>query len=207
MTPATKAPKRPRNRARCNYRFANDGRCRLLVPNSHAHFCVTHAKSSGRRVTFDLAATLTAHLHEFKSAEPINDFLARLLLALAHDQISPRRAAVLAYITNQLLRTVVVIERENDRQNEAETPEPTIIWDSPRPARENDAQEEAVAVHQASHELGDQPNNEPRQSPVQLSVQLSVQSPVQAPVNSVGYSLGYPRGPKSRRFVYAQTPS
>jgi hypothetical protein len=27
------------------------------------------------------------------------------------------------------------------------------------------------------------------------------------PDNSLGYSLGYPRGPKSRRFVYAQTPS
>jgi hypothetical protein len=169
---------------------------------------VHHSKSSPVRGKFDLATTLTANLHEFKSAESINDFLSRLLLALAHDRISPRRAAVLAYITNQLLRTVAAIERENDRQNEAETPESTIIWDSPRPARENDAQEEAVAVHQASreqasHKPSDQPNSERHQSPVQLSVQ----SPVQAPVNSLGYSLGYPRGPKSRRFVYAQTPS
>jgi hypothetical protein len=177
MIPATKAPKRPRNRARCNYRFANDGRCRLLVPNSHARFCVHHTKSSSRRGTSDLATTLTANLREFKSAKPINDFLSRLLLALAHDRISPRRAAVLAYITNQLLRTVAAIERENDRQNDAETPERTIIWDMPCPAREEDAQEDAVSVeHEQPHKhapigRADQRRNQPSNLPAPLAKQ------------------------------------
>jgi hypothetical protein len=144
MTPATKTPKHPRNRTRCNHLFANHTRCRLFVPNAHARFCVNHAKPSARRASApDLAVTLTANLDEFKSAEPINDFLSRLLLALAHDRISPRRAAVLAYITNQLLRTVAAIERENDRENdrenEAEVPTGrTFIWDMPHPPREDD---------------------------------------------------------------------
>ena len=50
----------------------------------------------------DTPASLTGDLNEFPSAIPINDFLARLILLLAENKISPRRAAVLAYITNQL---------------------------------------------------------------------------------------------------------
>src|SRR5579864_7591959 len=103
MTPVAKASKHARNRpkppqntgqrVRCSHRFANHGRCRLSVPNANSRFCVNHAKL--HRAEPDLAITLTANLGEFKSAEPINDFLSRLLLALAHDRISPRRAAVL----------------------------------------------------------------------------------------------------------------
>jgi hypothetical protein len=51
-------------------------------------------------------------------------------------QISSRRAAVLAYITNQLLRTVAAIDRENEAQVESPAPR-TIIFDMPRPQYEN----------------------------------------------------------------------
>ncbi len=55
---------------------------------------------------------LTAGLTEFTSAEPVNEFLSRLLLLLGQNRISPRRAAVLAYIATQILRTIVVLDRE-----------------------------------------------------------------------------------------------
>jgi len=49
------------------------------------------------------------------------------LLLLAQNKISPRRASVLAYITNQLLRTVVVINHKVSREPEQ------IIVDVARP--------------------------------------------------------------------------
>ena len=122
--------------SRCEHRFSNGTRCRLPVPAADARFCSSHAKlPQNRAAAADLADTLTAGLGEFHSAANINDFLSRLLLLVAQDRISPRRAAVLAYITNQLLRTVAALDRENDRENEPQHQHPTIIGDMPGPPR------------------------------------------------------------------------
>jgi hypothetical protein len=121
--------------SRCRHRFANGMRCRLPASDANS-FCASHAKlSENVREPADLAATLTAGLTEFTSASHINDFLARLLLLLAQNRISPRRAAVLAYITNQLLHTLPAIEREATAADPKNKP-PVIIWDMPRPAHE-----------------------------------------------------------------------
>ena len=121
---------------RCSQRFANGKRCRLPTADADSRFCPSHAKlPENQREPADLAATLTTGLGEFTSAAPINDFLSRLLLLLAQNRISPRRAAVLAYITNQLLRTLSAMEKEaedDDPKNSA----PTIIWDIPGPKHE-----------------------------------------------------------------------
>ena len=120
--------------SRCRHRFANGTRCRLLVSGVDSFFCPSHAKlPENQREPADVAATLTANLTEFKSAVPINDFLSRLLLLLAQNRISPRRAAVLAYITNQLLRTLPAINAE---QAAAEDAPQEIIFDMPRPRRD-----------------------------------------------------------------------
>src|SRR6266404_3188117 len=74
-------------------------------------------------------------------AAQINDFLARLLLLLAQDKISTRRAAVLAYITNQLLRTLPAIAKEVNA-------EPTqIIFDMPGPDRDRNVPEQNPPQH------------------------------------------------------------
>jgi hypothetical protein len=125
--------------ARCNYRFANGMRCRLIGFGSQP-FCPkhTHPAAPPPPEPAEIASTLTANLDDFTSAAQINDFLARLLLLLAQDKISTRRAAVLAYIANQLLRTLPAIAKE-------ENAEPTqIIFDAPRPER--DLPEHVVAT-------------------------------------------------------------
>ncbi len=94
---------------RCQHRFANRKRCMMSTLHQDP-LCPAHAKL--QRVE-ETATELTANLTTFKSAEELNDFLSRLLLLLAQNKISPRRAAVLAYITNQLLRTVAVIHQRN----------------------------------------------------------------------------------------------
>jgi hypothetical protein len=124
------------NASRCAHRFANGLRCRLRTPDADSSYCPNHANLvENQRASTDTAASLTADLKEFRSAIPINDFLARLLLLLAQDRISPRKAAVLAYITNQLLRTLPAIDRELNPKPDKD--EPTqIIFDMPGPDRD-----------------------------------------------------------------------
>ena len=123
------------NSARCTHRFANGKRCRLSTSNVDSDYCPIHAKLPENQLEPADTAALTADLQEFRSAIPINDFLARLRLLLAQQKISPRRAAVLAYITNQLLRTLPAIDRElnppPDKDGATE-----IIFDAPRPERD-----------------------------------------------------------------------
>jgi len=124
------------NSDRCNHRFANGMRCRLLTLDADSSCCANHASLvENQRESADTAASLTADLKEFRSAIPINDFLARLLLLLAENKISPRRAAVLAYITNQLLRTLPAIDRELNPKEDPNEPA-QIIFDAPRPERD-----------------------------------------------------------------------
>jgi hypothetical protein len=135
MTQQTVKPSFINNSARCTYRFANGRRCRLPASNVDFAFCPSHARlPENQREPADTFVSLTADLKEFRSAIPINDFLARLLLLLAENKISPRRAAVLAYITNQLLRTLPAIDRELNPKEDPNAPA-HFIFDAPRPDR------------------------------------------------------------------------
>jgi hypothetical protein len=113
--------------ARCQFRFSNRKRCRMSTRN-YDHFCPSHAKAQQIAAT---ATELTANLDKFKSVEELHDFLSRLLLLLAQNKISPRRAAVLAYITNQLLRTITEIQSQADAA--AKKKPIQIVIDVPRP--------------------------------------------------------------------------
>jgi hypothetical protein len=96
--------------------------------------CSDHARRRSKHdEASNLAAELVAGLSEFKSAVPINDFLSRLLRFQAHDRIHPRRAAVMAYTCNLLLRTLPAIEHELRPDDQDE---PRIIIDLPRPRRD-----------------------------------------------------------------------
>jgi len=131
MTQHTAKSRVINNSARCTHLFPNGRRCRLNATSANPIFCPAHAPlPANQHDAVEIASTLTANLDDFTSAAQINDFLARLLLLLAQDKISTRRAAVLAYITNQLLRTLPAIAKE-------ENAEPTaIIFDMPGPDRD-----------------------------------------------------------------------
>ena len=123
------------NPARCLHRYLNGRRCRLSASLAHPNFCLTHARLPQNQPEPEIASVLTANLTDFTSASQINDFLSRLLLLLAQDKISTRRAAVLAYITNQLLRTLPAIDHElNPKPAKNEPVE--IIFDMPGPDRD-----------------------------------------------------------------------
>ena len=116
----------------CSHRTRTGRRCRLPVQQDSA-LCFRHASlRDPRSADADISATFT-QLAEFRSAIAINDFLAKLLGLLAQNRISARQAAVLAYITSQLLRTLPAIDRELNPPEDDGPPQ--IIFDIPRPDR------------------------------------------------------------------------
>jgi hypothetical protein len=131
------------NSTRCTHLFPNGRRCRLTATTANPNFCPAHVPLPANQPdSAEIASTLTVNLDDFTSAAQINDFLSRLLLLLAQDKISTRRAAVLAYITNQLLRTLPAIAKE-------ENAEPTqIIFDMPGPDRDRPTADQTP--HQAA---------------------------------------------------------
>jgi hypothetical protein len=114
---------------RCQYLFPNGKRCRKFASGSHLGLCLLHLTESAAigagfqqppNDSLDLSAELLPELSEFKCGVDINKFLARLLKLVTKGAISPRRAAVLAYITNQLLHSHRAIARDNHLQPQQE---------------------------------------------------------------------------------------
>jgi hypothetical protein len=118
--------------SRCQHRTPSRRRCRLRVVDSRSGLCFRHAQLRLQRLEVpDLSSDLLGQLSQFTSAADINQVLSKLLILLAQNRISPRRAAVIAYTTSLLLRTLPAIEHESGADS------PTIIWDMPRPLRED----------------------------------------------------------------------
>jgi hypothetical protein len=83
----------------------------------------------------DLASALIGDIQEFRSAADINHSLGELYKLQARNKITPRRAAVMAYTANLLLRTLPAIARDNGLQPQKEKLEPIVLdfsdWDEP----------------------------------------------------------------------------
>ncbi len=94
--------------SRCHHRYPNGKRCRLPAAPSQSGLCALHFRfpaPAGLALLpspsdfEDLSADL---LPESEGSTPISKFLSRLLVLVTKGRITPRRAAVLAYLTNQL---------------------------------------------------------------------------------------------------------
>src|SRR6266852_4231239 len=124
---------------RCRHFTADGTRCRLPILDTRSHLCFRHSALSAavaqppQNDSEDLSPDLLPELSEFDSAVDINKFLARLVVLVTKGRISPRRASVLAYITNQLLHSHRAIDRENFLQLEDSGPPRLEAGDIPRP--------------------------------------------------------------------------
>ena len=115
--------------SRCQHHFANGRQCRLLSASDTA-FCPQHAKlPENQFVERDLSAFLLKGSQDFQTAQGINFSLSNLYDLLAQNRISTRRAAVLAYISSMLLRTLPAI----DSDRKANILDPTANWSGPNP--------------------------------------------------------------------------
>src|SRR5712691_5330214 len=97
---------------RCQHRYANGKRCRLLGSQPHLGLCPHHFSLTKPTASLelyndaeDLSADLLPQLSELSPSIDLRQFLARLLTLVTKGRVSPRRASVLAYITNQLLHS------------------------------------------------------------------------------------------------------
>lgn len=130
------------NLPRCQYHSPSGRRCRFPVSDARSPHCLRHASrlaqprsAAPAGLDAGLSSVLPTDPAAFKSPSQINDFLSALLVHLAQNRISARRAAVLAYITNQLLRTLPAIEKELEAQSPEDPPGTKVILDLPRPER------------------------------------------------------------------------
>jgi hypothetical protein len=134
---------------RCQHRTTSGRRCRLAIVDSHSGLCYRHAeKQSEAFHASDLRATLAGEMTQFEDAEQINKFLCNLLLLLAEDRVSTRRASVMAYTCNLLLRTISVHIQELRVDSNDEPVVPTIDFgDLPRPNRNVPAADSTGSSH------------------------------------------------------------
>ena len=127
------------NHPRCRHFTADGRRCRLVVLDTRTNLCFRHsslisaASQPPHNDSEDLSADLLPVLSEFSAGTDIRQFLARLLILVTKGRISPRRASVLAYITNQLLHSHRGITLETNAI--ADQPQ-EVILDMPGPKRD-----------------------------------------------------------------------
>lgn len=119
---------------RCAY-HNGVGQCHMPVFEPSGSLCFKHAWLAPERPgrvdgPEDFSADLFAGLTNLRSAAPINVFLSRLLRLQASDSLPPRRAAVMAYTCNLLLRTLPALASETD----SEPPQDVLDIPNPRPA-------------------------------------------------------------------------
>ena len=113
---------------RCQHRSLK-GRCRQLASGPAGNLCFDHARSEQQaKNDFTLLAPLVRQTEDFQSAEAVNETLGALHNLLAEGRISPRRAAVIAYVDSLILRTLPAMAKEDEH-----TP---IIFDMPGPERD-----------------------------------------------------------------------
>jgi hypothetical protein len=100
-----------RDPSRCHHRFPNGKRCRLPGSDSQLGLCLRHftlsaaadvARKHAHDDSEDFSLELLGSPSELASGIEVKTFLSRLLVLVTSGRVSPRRAAVLVYITNQL---------------------------------------------------------------------------------------------------------
>ena len=124
----------------CRHRTASSRRCRLpavagmAISAPDSRLCRKHAAERQKDLDqADLAAALIGDIEEFRSAADINHSLGELYKLQARNQITPRRAAVMAYTCNLLLRTLPAIYAEENAEQDDSC---QLIIDIPRPPYE-----------------------------------------------------------------------
>jgi hypothetical protein len=109
---------------RCQHRTPSGRRCKQPVEAPGKLLCYTHLIELKKSDVFNLKNPLLIDSQGFQTAQGINYALGNLYRLLANNCVSPRRAAVLAYINSLLLRTLPAIDAEYDANNEADITDP-----------------------------------------------------------------------------------
>ena len=111
---------------RCQHRTPSGRQC-LTPATGFSGLCSRHAAIQKQNQEAPYAKFLTHEASGFQTAKGINFSLANLYTLLADDRISPRRAAVLAYISSLLLRSLPAIDKDIHPHADRDLPEPPSL--------------------------------------------------------------------------------
>jgi hypothetical protein len=97
----------PRSTNRCNFRFADGRRCRMLRHGRRDELCLFHTRELLQlKSSTELGAELLALGGNFQNPIAINLVLGKLFAAVATGRMHRRDASTLAYIAQLLLQTI-----------------------------------------------------------------------------------------------------
>jgi hypothetical protein len=99
---------------RCQHRTPSGRRCKLPIEGPGKVFCYTHIQELMKADALNLKNALLTNHEGFQTAQGINFALTNLYKLLAGGYLSPRRAAVLAFINSLQLRTLPAIDADNE---------------------------------------------------------------------------------------------
>jgi hypothetical protein len=119
---------------RCRHHTSSGRRCRRTIFDESLRLCLQHARiQNTQRDAEDLTPFLLGDLADIRTAQDMHLVLGKLFILLAQNRVATRKAAVLTYIIQQLLRTLPAIDKElNSSGEDAQK----IIIDIPRPIRD-----------------------------------------------------------------------
>jgi hypothetical protein len=99
---------------RCQHRSPAGRQCTSAVASPDATLCSYHSSTQTSDST-DFSLQLVHGCGNLQEAQQISHSLVALYKLVAQGRISPRRAAVLAYVASLMLRTLKAIDYDHDR--------------------------------------------------------------------------------------------
>jgi hypothetical protein len=99
---------------RCGHTTPSGRRCKLPIEGPGKFLCYTHMQELMKADALNLKNALLTNYEGFQTAQGISFSLSNLYKLLAGGYLSPRRAAVLAYINSLQLRTLSAIDADQE---------------------------------------------------------------------------------------------
>lgn len=152
-SPATGKARRAaanKNDLRCRHYTAAGRRCRLAVLDPSSGLCFRHKGLQFQPTDEDLSPAFVGLLSGFDSPLRIHAFLTQVTVLLVQNRVSTRRAAILAYLGQTLLRTLPAIELELNPTGEQQQ----VVFDLPCPKRDDDVSPERAHLTRMAERYG-----------------------------------------------------
>lgn len=110
-----------RMRERCIYFFADGRRCTSLRGDDHPNFCPHHAqKEHEDNNNVQYGAELIAPEEALDTGRAINAYLARVARAAGTRRITPKHAAIMGYLGQLMLQSLIHIRKEDELADAAQ---------------------------------------------------------------------------------------
>ena len=128
----------------CQFSFADGRQCRMFRHQSHASFCLVHAREEQQLLAQDeIGQDLVSISGQFRTATDINHVLGKLFKLVAYGRIPARRAENLTYLAQRLLYSQKHIEYEiNVAHEDMSEWEDTVRAAYPSPQSEDEQETE-----------------------------------------------------------------